>query len=75
MFTSCGWFFDDYDRIEPKNNTAYAAQATWLKRMATGVDLTELAGEELEKVVSWRTGLRADHVYMRHLQRAMRAWE
>lgn len=75
MFTSCGWFFDDYDRIEPKNNTAYAAQATWLTRMATGADLSELAGEELEKVVSWRSGLRADHVFMRHLQRARRAWE
>lgn len=75
MFTSCGWFFEDYDRIEPRNNTAYAAQATWLTRMATGMDLTEVAGEELEKVVSWRTGTRADSVFMRHLQRARRAWE
>lgn len=75
MFTSCGWFFEDYDRIEPRNNTAYAAQATWLTRMATGVDLSELAGEELEKVTSWRTGLSADKVFMRHLQRARRTWE
>lgn len=75
MFTSCGWFFEDYDRIEPKNNTAYAAQAVWLTRMATGVDLTELAGEQLEKVISWRTGVRADNVFMRHLQSARRAWE
>ena len=75
MFTSCGWVFDDYDRIEPKNNTAYAAQAVWLTRMATGVDLTELAGEQLENVVSWRTGVHADSVFMRHLQRARRAWE
>jgi hypothetical protein len=75
MFTSCGWFFDDYDRIEPKNNTAYAAQATWLTRMATGVDLSEMAGEEFEKVVSWRSGLKADEVFMRHLRRARREWE
>ncbi len=75
MFTSCGWFFEDYDRIEPRNNTAYAAQATWLTRMATGMDLSELAGEELEKVVSWRTGVSADGVFMRHLQRARRVWE
>ena len=39
MFTSCGWFFDDFDRIEPKNNVAYAAQAVRLARLATGVDL------------------------------------
>jgi hypothetical protein len=33
IFTSCGWFFDDFSRIEPRNNVAYAAQAvrptTW----------------------------------------------
>ena len=75
MFTSCGWFFEDYDRIEPRNNTAYAAQATWLTRMATGVDLSELAGEELDKVTSYRTGLSAAEVFMRHLQRAQRAWK
>ena len=64
MFTSCGWFFEDYDRIEPRNNTAYAAQATWLTRMATGVDLSEIAGEEMEKVKSWRTGVSAVDVFM-----------
>ncbi len=30
MFTSCGWFFDDFDRIEPRNNVKYAAQAICL---------------------------------------------
>ena len=57
MFTSCGWFFDDFDRIEPRNNVAYAAQASWLTRQATGVDLSRLAESELAKVKSWRTGL------------------
>ncbi len=27
MFTSCGWFFEDFHRIEPQNNIAYAANA------------------------------------------------
>ncbi len=40
MFTSCGWFFDTFDRIEPQNVVAYAAQAVLLARQATGVDLT-----------------------------------
>ena len=30
MYTSCGWFFDDFDRIEPQNNLASAAQAVRL---------------------------------------------
>lgn len=74
MFTSCGWFFDDYDRIEPRNNTAYAAQAVFLTRQATGSDLTDLALAELSKVSSWRSGLRADTVFSKHMRRAESAW-
>lgn len=71
MFTSCGWFFDDFDRIEPKNNLAYAAQAVRLCHMATGVDLQGLAVRGLEKVVSQRSGVHADRLFLRHMRRAM----
>jgi alpha-amylase/alpha-mannosidase (GH57 family) len=70
MFTSCGWFFDDYDRIEPQNNTAYAAQAVWLTYLATGIDLSEDAIEVFSEVKSWRSGLRASDVFKNHLQKA-----
>lgn len=70
MFTSCGWFFDDFDRIEPRNNVAYAAQAVWLTRMATGVDLTKPAMNHLHQVKSWRSGLHADVVFAHHILRA-----
>ncbi|MEA4906422.1 MAG: DUF3536 domain-containing protein [Anaerolineaceae bacterium] len=70
MFTSCGWFFDDFDRIEPRNNIAYAAQAVWLTYLATGADLAGLAIEALKKVKSWRSGLSADVVFTHHLKRA-----
>jgi hypothetical protein len=70
MFTSCGWFFDDFDRIEPKNNVAYAAQAVRLTYLATGIDLeTELAAD-LHRVYSQRSRLRADKIFSRHLRRA-----
>ncbi len=72
MFTSCGWFFEDFDRIEPKNNVAYAAQAVQLTRQASGVDLAPAAIEQLRRVVSPRTGLRADQVFARHLRRAQK---
>ena len=74
MFTSCGWFFDDFDRIEPRNNVAYAAQAAWLVEKAVGTSLTTLATHALHPVTSRRTGLRADEVFLRHLQRALQAW-
>ncbi len=74
MFTSCGWFFDDFDRIEPRNNVNYAAQAVLLTEKAVEEDLSEQALQALSKVRSWRTGLCADEVFKRHLQRALKAW-
>lgn len=69
MFASCGWFFEDFDRIEPRNNVAHAAQAVWLTRQATGIDLQNLCLTELKKVVSQRTGLTAEQVFQRHFER------
>ncbi|HBY94495.1 MAG TPA: glycoside hydrolase [Chloroflexi bacterium] len=67
MYTSCGWFFDDLDRIEPKNNIAYAARAVLVARLATGKDLGPAFGADLGQVVSPRTGLRGDTVYQHAL--------
>lgn len=70
MFTSCGWFFDDFDRIEPRNNIAYAAQAVFLTYKASGIDLTNETADNLKLVKSWRSGLSADVVFLHHLERA-----
>jgi len=70
MYTSCGWFFEDFDRIEPRNNVAYAAQAVLLARQAAGVDLEPLMVPQLELVKSGRSSLSADQVFQRHLRRA-----
>ncbi len=75
MLTSCGWFFDDFDRIEPRNNVAYAAQAVLLTEMAVEEDLTPPALEALSSVRSWRTGLSGDEIFRRHLLRAEKAWK
>lgn len=69
MFTSCGWFFADFDRIEPRNVLAYAAHAVRLAQQATGIDLASQAMEDLCKVVSPSCGLRADMVFTRYLER------
>jgi hypothetical protein len=67
MFTSCGWFFEDFDRIEPRNNVAYAAQAVRLARQATGVDLEPQTTRDLGRVVSQRMQVSADSVFQSHL--------
>jgi hypothetical protein len=69
MFTSCGWFFEDFDRIEPRNVVAYAAQAVHLARLATGEDLEACCAGDLSRVVSPRTGLCASDLFEHHLQR------
>lgn len=70
MFTSCGWFFDDFGRIEPRNNVAYAAQATWLARKATGINLEPYVLSDLQQVISALTTQRADEVFQQYLRRA-----
>jgi alpha-amylase/alpha-mannosidase (GH57 family) len=74
MFTSCGWFFDDFDRIEPRNNVKYAAQAIWLtQQVKPELSITPIL-DELNKVVSLRSNLKADYVFRNHLQAAQSAW-
>jgi len=63
IFTSCGWFFNSFHRIEPQNNIAYAAQAVWLTKEATGTDLRPRALALLKKVRDPNTGLRGDTVF------------
>jgi alpha-amylase/alpha-mannosidase (GH57 family) len=71
MYTSCGWFFDDFNRIEPKNNLAYAAQAVRLTRLATGLDLEPYVLKDLSKVISPHAWLRADQMFSYFLKRAV----
>jgi hypothetical protein len=71
MYTSCGWFFDDFDRIEPQNNLASAAQAVRLVRAATGVNLEGSVLGNLSRVISRRTGLRSETVFLYHLRRTL----
>ncbi len=70
MYASCGWYFEDFDRIEPRNCVAYAASALLLAQRATGVDLISSFSEDLHQVVSARIGLRGDQVLNDLLRRA-----
>jgi hypothetical protein len=71
IFTSCGWYFDDFSRIEPKNSIAYAAQAIRLTHLATGVDLAAQTEADLKYVISARTGLRGDKALQREMQKTL----
>ena len=73
IFTSCGWFFEDFDRIEPRNVITYAAQAVRLARLATGDDLASQVLADLRHVVSPKTGLRADQVFNQQISRTWNA--
>lgn len=70
MFTSCGWFFDEFDRIEPLNNIASAAQAVWLTHLATGDELAPQFIADLSRVVSSQTGLKGNQVFEQYYEKA-----
>ena len=71
MYTSCGWFFDDFARIEARNNLGCAARAIYLTWQATGVDLSDQLAEDLKRVVSNQTGERGDAVFQHIWARAL----
>jgi len=73
MYTSCGWFFEDLDRIEPRNNIAYAARAVYLTEAATGIELRDIAINGLKSVVSNRSGIRGDEIFQRSLRNAKKS--
>lgn len=62
-FTSCGFFFEDLDRIEPRNNIAFARRAISLTWQALGIDLQPEFISELQAVKSWRVPLTGADLY------------
>ncbi|HEY3993493.1 MAG TPA: DUF3536 domain-containing protein [Ktedonobacteraceae bacterium] len=62
-FTSCGFFFEDLDRIEPRNDIGFARRAISLYWLALGVDLQQNFVRDLRAARSWRTALRGDELY------------
>ncbi|MBI4320347.1 MAG: DUF3536 domain-containing protein [Chloroflexi bacterium] len=63
MFTSCAFFFEDLDRIEPRNNIAFAARAIALIRSASGIDLEEAFVSDLSAARSWKTNRSGADIY------------
>jgi hypothetical protein len=63
MYTSCGFFFEDLDRIEPRNDIAFARRAISLVWQATGIDLETAFVADLEHTRSWRTGKTGADLY------------
>ena len=59
MFTSCAWFFNDLDRIEPRNAVTYAAHAVWLVKKAVGTDISPEVVAILKKSKSWQSDVSA----------------
>jgi alpha-amylase/alpha-mannosidase (GH57 family) len=47
MYTSCGFFFESFERIEPQNSVAYARHAIQLTKLATGIDLSSRFNVEI----------------------------
>ncbi|HEY4036447.1 MAG TPA: DUF3536 domain-containing protein [Ktedonobacteraceae bacterium] len=64
-FTSCGFFFEDLDRIEPRNDIAFARRAISLTWQALGIDLQRDFVNDLRAAKSWRSQLNGADLYKR----------
>lgn len=62
-FTSCGWFFEDIDRIEPRNDINYARCAISHIWQALHLDLQGEFVNDLAAAHSWRTQVSGDMLY------------
>jgi len=65
MFTSCGWFFDRMDRIEPQNNISYAACAVWLMEQACRFEIPSAFYSLMEKAKNVNTGLTGKNLFLK----------
>jgi hypothetical protein len=52
MFTSCGWFFSEFDRIEPRNCITNAAYAIFLVEKALGISIAQNHAKLLSSIES-----------------------
>ena len=62
-FTSCGWFFEDLDRIEPRIDINYARCAISHIWQALRVDLQTDFLADLALAQSWRRTIAGDFIY------------
>ncbi len=70
MFTSCAWFFEDLDRIEPKNALAASAIIFRLMGRLLRNGLRQDFEATLQQAVSQHTGLNGAQLYRRGVRRA-----
>ena len=63
MYTSCGWFFGDFNRLESQNNILYAAKAIDYTEKATGLEFRRSISRYLSKIESHDTGLKASTIF------------
>jgi alpha-amylase/alpha-mannosidase (GH57 family) len=63
MFVSDAWFFEEFDRLEPRNAIHFATYAAFQVKKAVGVDLTPQFREELAQVKSDSTGRKGQQIF------------
>jgi hypothetical protein len=72
MFASCGFFWSEFDRLEPRNNLAAAAVAQALVRRATGRDPAPWLPAALRAIAGEHTGATGEQVFAAALARVER---
>ncbi len=72
MYTSCGWFFEDFDRIEPKNVVSYAALTLFWCEAASSLKFKESVIPLFAEIHSQRNHVSGDAIFNMNYLRAQR---
>jgi alpha-amylase/alpha-mannosidase (GH57 family) len=68
MYASDAWFFEEFDRIEPRNAIHYAVYAAWLVMQAVDRDIFSILKDDLSQVVSLDGRISGDQVALAYWQ-------
>ena len=69
MFTSCGWFFNELNRIEPRNCISNAAYAVFLVEKALGISLAQKYAKMLSSIESEDQKLTGGSIFLQACER------
>ncbi len=69
MFTSCGWFFNELNRIEPRNCISNAAYAVFLVEKALGISLAQKYAKMLSSIESEDQKLTGSSIFLQACER------
>ncbi len=73
MFTSCGWFFDNLDRLEPHYMISYAVQALILTEQVSGKNYNDVVLPYFALIQQSKSAVTGSEIFLNQYQKTKNA--